>query len=159
MQQQQKAAALAHSGVRAAPVVLYDRHMTPSVRYGAQTPAEPRGEMLRAEGSSSLRQPHWSERERGRRRRLEAGRAICQSGKREWRWAGLLLRGTTCGLGGPRCAVRKQKARESFHHKQPAQEVGQPGACAFDLLLCSSISELKLQFDNNGSPHFTNVRF
>lgn len=43
MQQQQKAAALAHSVVRAALVVLYDRHMTPSVRYGVQTPAEARG--------------------------------------------------------------------------------------------------------------------
>lgn len=40
-QQQQKAAALVHSAVRAARVVLYDRHMTASVRYGAQTPAEP----------------------------------------------------------------------------------------------------------------------
>lgn len=111
MQQQQKAAALAHSVVRAALVVLYDRHMTPSVRYGAQTPAEARGcaRKARPRSASLIGRDANGEKE-------EAGGGTCYLSIRKERVevGGVSLRGTTCGLGGARCTQKRQDAPESF---------------------------------------------
>lgn len=122
-------------------------------------PPSLRGERLRAEGSSSLRKPHWS-------------------GGKEGAWGWGIAGGGTYDLSirreseraggrGPCCVeqhvdvesrdVRKESGKRlcDFGHKQPSQggeeEVGQASArwgCFF------FSSALKIQFNNNESTHF-----